>query len=63
MQTQIDGDFIWGAKEIGAVLGRNTRVTFHLLETGAIECARRVRGRWVVSRRALLKEFGAEVQP
>jgi hypothetical protein len=55
-----DSDFIWGAEKIGAVLGRNKRSVFHLLETGAIKSARKVRGLWVVSRSALLKEFGAD---
>ncbi len=52
-------DFIWGADEIGAVIGRNGRQVHHLLSHGEIKCARKVGGRWVVNRSALLREFGA----
>jgi hypothetical protein len=53
-----NSDFCWGIAEIGAVIGRNFRQTHHMLATGAIECARKKGGRWVASRRALLREFG-----
>jgi hypothetical protein len=53
------GEFCWGAAEIGAVIGRNPRQTHHLLTNGQIACARKVGGRWVASRSALLREFGA----
>ena len=46
------------ADEIGAASGRNGRQTHHLLAHGEIQCARKVRGRWVVNRSALLREFG-----
>ena len=36
----------WGGKEIGRVIGRDERQTFHLLQIGEIKCARRVGGRW-----------------
>jgi hypothetical protein len=52
-------DFAWGAEEIGAMIGRSARQTHHLLTNGQIKCARKVGGRWVVSRSALLREFGA----
>ena len=52
-------EFLWGADEIGAAIGRNGRQTHHLLAHGEIQCARKVRGRWVVSRAALLRELGA----
>jgi hypothetical protein len=54
-----DSDFVWGAEEIGALLGRNPRQTHHLLSKGDIKCARKIGGRWVASRTALLREFGA----
>jgi hypothetical protein len=53
------GDFVWGAPAIAAVIGRSPRQTFHILSGGQIKCARKVGGRWVVSRAALLREFGA----
>jgi hypothetical protein len=52
-------DFCWGADEIGAVINRTGRQAFHLLSNGEIKCARKVGGRWVASRRTLLREFGA----
>jgi hypothetical protein len=51
--------FVWGAEEIGAVIGRTSRQTHHLLTQGAIKSAKKVGGRWVVSRSALLREIGA----
>ena len=51
-------EFLWGADEIGAAIGRNGRQAFHLLSNGDIKCARKVRGRWVANRAALLREFG-----
>ena len=52
-------NFVWGAEEIGAIIGRNGRQTFHLLSAGEIKAARKKGGRWVASRAALLREFGA----
>ena len=52
-------EFLWGADEIGAAIGRNGRQAFHLLSNGDIKCARKVRGRWMANRTALLREFGA----
>jgi hypothetical protein len=52
-------EFLWGADEIGAAIGRNGRQAFHLLSNGEIKCARKVRGRWMANRAALLHEFGA----
>jgi hypothetical protein len=52
-------DFVWSAEEIGRVIGRRPRQVFHLLVSGEIKSARKVGGRWVASRAALLREFGA----
>ena len=52
-------DFVWSAEEIGRVIGRSPRQVFHLLVSGEIKSARKVGGRWVASRAALLREFGA----
>lgn len=48
----------WGAEEIGRVIGRDTRQTTHLLAKGQIQSAKKVGGRWVAGRAALLREFG-----
>jgi len=55
----LNSGFCWGAEAIGAVIGRNPRQTHHLLTRGEIKSAKKVRGRWVVSRAALLCELGA----
>jgi hypothetical protein len=52
-------EFLWGADEIGAAIGRNGRQAFYLLNRGEIKSAKKVGGRWVVSRAALLRELGA----
>jgi hypothetical protein len=52
------GDFLGGADEIGRAIGRNGRQAFHLLKRGEIKSAKKVGGRWVVSRAALLRELG-----
>ena len=55
----VECEFLWGADQIGAAIGRNCRQAFHLLSNGEIKCARKVRGRWMANRAALLHEFGA----
>jgi hypothetical protein len=49
---------VWGAVEIGKIINRNPRQTHHLLTRGHIKSARRVGGRWMANRAALLREFG-----
>jgi hypothetical protein len=51
-------DFVWGADNIGRVIGLNPRQAHHLLINGDIKCARKVRDRWVANKRALIREFG-----
>jgi hypothetical protein len=51
-------DFLWGAAKIGRVIGLNPRQAHHLLTNGEIKSARKVRGRWVANRPALIREFG-----
>jgi hypothetical protein len=57
--TLFESDIVWGAENIGAVINRGPRQTFHLLTRGEIKCARKVGGRWAASRSALLRELGA----
>jgi hypothetical protein len=52
-------DLVWGADAIGAVIGRTDRQIYHLLASGALKSAKRIGGRWVASRAALLRELGA----
>lgn len=52
-------DLIWGAEEIAKAIGRSTRSTFHMLDTGELP-ARKVGGRWVAERSQLLRFFLGE---
>jgi len=54
-----ESSFVWGAADIGRVIGRNTRQTNYLLERGALKAARKVGGRWVADRTALIRELTA----
>lgn len=49
-------DLIWGAEEIGKVIGRTTRSTFDMLDKGELP-AKKVNGRWVVARSKLIAFF------
>ena len=50
-------DIIWGVKAISVAINRTDRVTYRLLETGEIPPAKKVGGRWCVSRRKLVEHF------
>ena len=49
-----DHDLIWTGPEIAKVLNLTKRQCWYLLEQGALP-ARKIGGKWVASRRALLK--------
>ena len=49
-------DLVWGAAAIAAVIGRNERQVFGMLEAGQLP-AKKVGGRWVASRKNLQKAF------
>lgn len=49
-------DLIWGAAEIGKVIGRSARATFDMLEKRQLP-AKKVNGRWVVERSKLISFF------
>lgn len=49
-------DLIWGAEEIGKVIGRTTRATFDMLDKGELP-AKKVNGRWVIARSTLIAFF------
>ena len=46
---------VWGAEQIGEVIGRPVRAAFHLLEQGLLPAKKKIGGRWVASRRKLLE--------
>lgn len=50
-------DLIWGAEAIAEAIGRTRRQAFHLLEAGELPGAKKIGGRWVISRRALEAMF------
>jgi excisionase family DNA binding protein len=47
---------VWNADEMAKVLGRTKRQVFHMLHSGHID-ASRIGGRWVSTRRRLLKNI------
>lgn len=62
MTTVSDWDVLWGAEEIGQVIGRTARQTFHLLESGHLP-AKRIGGRWCGSRKRILAALVGDDSP
>jgi hypothetical protein len=52
-------DIVWGAADIGRVIGISERAAFHLLENKKLKSAKKVGGRHCGSRAKLLEECGA----
>ena len=50
----------WGVEEIAKVIGRSARQTHHILACGQIKSARKVGGKWVANRDALLRELSGD---
>jgi hypothetical protein len=50
----------WGVEQIGKVIGRTPRQTFHILSRGQLKSAKKVGGRWVANRNALLRELSGD---
>ena len=50
---------VWGAKAIGAVIGKTERATFHLLESGALPAAK-IGGQWGALPSRLRAKFTGE---
>jgi hypothetical protein len=48
-----NADLVWGAANIGRLIGKSQRATFYLLERGALP-ASKVREQWVAERSKLL---------
>jgi hypothetical protein len=53
MDSASSSDLCWGARAIADVIERSERITFYMLESGALP-ARKVGGRWVASKARLL---------
>jgi hypothetical protein len=51
-------DFIWGAENIAAFIGRSVRSTYHLLEKELIP-AEKIGALWVAHRATLRRHLGA----
>ena len=52
-------DIVWGAPAIATAIGLGVRETYHLLENDHLAGARKVGGRWCISRRKLAELFDA----
>jgi hypothetical protein len=52
-----DLEILWGVPAIAAAIGRTARATYHMLESGHLPGAKKVGGRWCVSRRSLVALF------
>jgi hypothetical protein len=50
-------ELVWTAKEIAGAINRGEREVFHLLTTGQLPGARKIGGRWVISRQNLRQIF------
>jgi hypothetical protein len=50
----------WGVEEIASVIGRTPRQTYHILVRGQIKSAKKIGGRWVAGRAALLRELSGD---
>ena len=55
-----DLEIIWGAPAIAKAIGRDLRGVYHMLENGLLPGARKVGGRWCVTRRSLHALFESE---
>ncbi|PZO81763.1 MAG: hypothetical protein DI629_02650 [Mesorhizobium amorphae] len=54
-------DLLWGAQEIGKMIGRTPTQTFHMLRSGKLP-AKQVGERWVASKAKLIAFFNDGVQ-
>jgi hypothetical protein len=50
-------DLLWGADEIARAIGRTSRQVHHILIKRQLKSARKVGGKWVASRQALIREI------
>ena len=52
-------ELVWGQGEIARLIGRTPRQVKHMLNNDALPGARKICGRWVISRRDLIAAFEA----
>jgi hypothetical protein len=50
-------DLIWGVEEIAHVIGRTTRQTYHMIQSGNLPIVKQVGERYVASRSKLIAFF------
>jgi hypothetical protein len=55
-EAEMQTDLVWGASEIGKLIGRSPRKTVYLLETARLP-ASKVGSQWVSSRKVLLEHI------
>lgn len=60
METEDRLDLVWGVGDIGILIGRNYRQTYHMIQKGHLPMVKQVGERWVADRKKL-EEFFSEV--
>ena len=55
-------DLLWGAEEIAREIRRSPRQVNHMLATGALVGAKKIGGRWCITRSTLKALFDGEKQ-
>lgn len=58
--ADLELDLIWGIENIARALNRKPRVVGYMLEHGALPGAKKIYGRWCVSKKHLRKFFDAD---
>lgn len=56
-KIKTDLEILWGAERISQAIGKSRRATYGMLEAGTIP-AKRIGGRWCISRAELSAFFG-----
>jgi hypothetical protein len=59
--ADLPSDLIWGGRRIAQVLNTSPRRVFGLLEGDKLKGAKKIGGRWCITRRALLAQFESEL--
>lgn len=50
-------DLVWGVEDIGRLIGRNYRQTYHMIKTGKLPMVKQLGERYVASRSKLIAFF------
>lgn len=50
-------DLVWGIEEIGKLIGRNYRQTYHMVRSGQLPMVKQIGERYVASRSKLIAFF------